>query len=127
MAERFALASGPSPGGASHIIHHASDDSDFIDGRDVIKGVVSHLLAHMVDAYPREGRIDFTNREIRLSRSLRLPNIKDNLETRLLLLQRRLDEKVLPARLLRTGRGQIRLVLHGVPILRTEGAFLPLG
>ncbi|MEW5421603.1 pyridoxamine 5'-phosphate oxidase family protein [Amorphus sp. 3PC139-8] len=103
-----------------HVDHHAFDDSVFIDGSYVIKGVAGRLLVHMLEAYLREGRTDFTNREIRLSRELRLPEFKDNLETRLLLLQRRLDERSLPVRLSRQGRGQIRLVLYGAPALRNR-------
>ncbi|SJZ94781.1 pyridoxamine 5'-phosphate oxidase family protein [Consotaella salsifontis] len=103
---------------AFRVDHHAFDDSVFIDGSYVIKGVAGRLLVHMLDAYVSDGRTDFTNREIRLSRDLKLPEFKDNLETRLLLLQRRLDERSLPVRLLRQGRGQIRLVLDGAPVLR---------
>lgn len=100
---------------AIHVIHHQYDDSVFIDSAYVIKGVAGRLLAYMLDAYINEGRSDFTNREIRLAQTLRLPDIKDNLETRLLLLRRRLDEKNLPVRLIHTGRGQVRLAIDGIP------------
>ncbi|MCF1503787.1 pyridoxamine 5'-phosphate oxidase family protein [Afifella sp. H1R] len=106
------------PEATFQVDHHAFDDSVFIDGRYVIKGVAGRVLVHLLDAYLRETRTDFSNREIRLARDLRLPDYKDNLETRLLLLQRRLDERALPVRLLRQGRGQIRLVLKGQPVLR---------
>lgn len=104
------------------VVHHAFDDSLFIDGAYVIKGVAGRLLMHMLEASLRDGCTDFTNRALRLSRSLRLPDFKDNLETRLLLLQRRLDERALPVRLLRPGQGRIRLVLEGVPVLETTGS-----
>jgi adenylate cyclase len=54
---------------------------------------------------------------MRLSDELRLPDLKDNLETWLLLLRRRLEEKAAPIRLLQTGRGKLRLQLAGPAVL----------
>lgn len=102
--------------------YFAHDDSLFIDGDYLIKGVAGRLLAHVLAAHVRDGRRDFTNREIRLEPSLRLPGLKDNLETRLILLRRRLEEKGAPVRLDRPGRGQIRLELDGVPALEIVDA-----
>jgi adenylate cyclase len=85
----------------------------FIDNEYVIKGVPGRLLVHLLRLHLREGRADFTNREMRLSDELRLPDLKDNLETRLLLLRRRLEEKAAPIRLRRTGRGKLRLEIAG--------------
>ncbi|MDI6837438.1 MAG: GAF domain-containing protein [Rhizobiaceae bacterium] len=95
------------------VAHHPFDDSVFINGNYVIKGVAGRLLVHMLGQYIDGGRREFTNREIRLDTSLRLPDYKDNLETRLLLLRRRLDEKHLPIRLLQLGRGKIGLAVEG--------------
>jgi adenylate cyclase len=106
---------------AIHVIHHQYDDSVFIDNAYVIKGVAGRLLAYMLSAYIDEGRTDFTNREIRLADALRLPDIKDNLETRLLLLRRRLNEKNLQIRLIHTGRGQVRLAIDGIPTISHTG------
>jgi adenylate cyclase len=99
------------------VVHYAYDDSIFIDNEYLIKGVPGRLLMHLLRIHQREGRTEFTNREIRLSEDLRLPDIKDNLETRLLLLRRRLDEKAAPVQLLRTGRGRIRLEVAGRAVL----------
>ena len=98
-----------------HIVHHRFDDSVFIDNIYIIKGVAGRLLAFMLEVYRRDGRTEFTNREIRLSGSIRLPEIKDNLETRLLLLRRRLEEKAARVRLVHSGRGQVRLEIDGKP------------
>lgn len=95
------------------ITSHGFDDSVFINDEYVIKGLAGRLLVYLVERASQEGRADFTNREIRLNPALRLPEFKDNLETRLLLLQRRLDERNLPVRLRRSERGRMRLELQG--------------
>jgi len=102
------------------VVHHDYDDSVFIDGEYLIKGVSGRLLVHILRLHLREGRADFTNREMRLSHELRLPDFKDNLETRLLLLRRRLEEKAAPIRLKRTGRGRLKLELAGPALLESR-------
>jgi adenylate cyclase len=114
--------SGPSAGRPFNVVHHAYDDSVFIDNEYLIKGVPGRLLVHLLGLHLQEGRAEFTNREMRLSDKLRLPDFKDNLETRLLLLRRRLEEKAAPIRLVRTGRGRLRLELAGPTLLETVRA-----
>lgn len=94
--------------------HCADDDSVFIDDRYVIKGLSGRILHRLIDVFVQDGRADFSNKELRADATLRLSTLRDNLETRLLLLRRRLDDRGAPIRLLRTGRGQLRLEVDGV-------------
>lgn len=91
------------------------DGGVFIDNEYVIRGVPGRLLHYFVRFYAQAGRTVFSNREIRRDKSLNLPDFKDNLETRLILLRRRLEERGGPVRLERPGRGQIRLAIYGKP------------
>jgi adenylate cyclase len=99
----------PSTGGTSTIKHYQSDDSLFVDDLYLIKGIAGRILWKLLRIYDSEQRVQFTNREIRLDASLQLPDIRDNLEARLILLRRRLADKSEVVRLIPDGRGRFRL------------------
>lgn len=103
----------PATGREIRVAHHRFDDSVFVDGVYIVKGVAGALLRLMLEWHLGEGRSEFTNREMRLAAGARMPEIKDNLETRLLLLRRRLEEKQAPIRIVRVDRGRVRLVAEG--------------
>lgn len=112
----------PQPAGRSiRITHHRMDDSVFIDDAYIVKGVAGALLRLMLEWHLGEARTEFTNREMRLAIGGRMPEIKDNLETRLLLLRRRLEEKQAPVRIVRVGRGRVRLEAEGPLVLDLAG------
>jgi predicted pyridoxine 5'-phosphate oxidase superfamily flavin-nucleotide-binding protein len=95
----------------THVRFFPIDGSTFLDGDYVIKGVAGRLLWSLLHQYDSEGRTEFTNREVRLDPTLDLPDFRDNFESRLILLKRRLDERGAPIRIEKTGRGRFRLAV----------------
>lgn len=98
---------------STHVRFFAVDGSTFLGGDYLIKGVAGRILWSLLGQYSRERRVQFTNKEIRLDPSLELPEFRDNLDSRLILLKRRLDEREAPIRIEKTGRGSFRLVVDG--------------
>ena len=93
--------------------YFAVDGSIFLDGDYLIRGVAGRILWSLLEQHLADGRIDFTNKEIRLDPRLELPGFRDNLDTRLILLKRRLNERGASIRLEKTGRGRFRLLVEG--------------
>jgi len=103
------------------IHHHAHTDSVFLGSDYLIKGVAGAILWRLVRDWVERGRQDFSNRELRMDTSLGLPDVTDNLEARLILLQKRLVERNAPLRLVKTGRGRFRLQVD-TPLLLVSQA-----
>ncbi len=93
--------------------HHATTGSTFVNGRYLIRGVAGAILWKMVREASSSGRHEFCNRELRLDPSLGLPDVVDNLETRLLMLRRRLAEHQAPLQIDKIGRGCVALRWQG--------------
>jgi hypothetical protein len=120
--EARAPATAAPPGGAAVTVRrYAFDDSVFIDDDYLIKGVAGAILWKLVSEHARSGRVDYSNRELRLDPALRLPDVADNLEARLILLARRLAERCDFLGIEKTGRGRFRLRV-GRPLKLVETA-----
>ncbi|MBX3582459.1 MAG: GAF domain-containing protein [Rhizobiaceae bacterium] len=96
--------------------HYQVDDSIFLDHDYLIRGVAGAIFWKLACEYVRNGRGEFSNRELRLDPALRLPEYAENLEARLVLLQRRLCERS-TIRMERCGRGRFRFVVPGTLVL----------
>lgn len=101
---------------------YAEDDSVFVGPTYVIKGVAGLVLRSMLEDHAETGRVEFTNKELRLAHADQLPWVKDNLESRLILLRRRLEEKQVGIRLRPAGRGRLLLDVEGQLALAVEAA-----
>ena len=110
--EPVATAPAPQPSGTPLAVRYfAHDHSVFVDNDYLIKGVAGSILWTLLNDYAASGRRDFCNRELRRDPRLPLPDVGDNLETRLILLARRLAERCPAIALAKTGRGRFRLEL----------------
>jgi len=103
------------------IEYYGANHSIFIDHDYLIKGVAGAILWRILQRYLQEGRQEFSNRELRLDSSLGLPELADNLESRLVLLQKRLCQRSPDIAIEKTGRGRFRLCLQR-PIRLSTGS-----
>lgn len=115
--EGAAIDAGDGAVPAVRVRHYLEDGSTFLDDEYLVRGVPGRLLWKLLTEATTEGRHDFTNREVRLDPALELPAHRDNFESRLILLTRRLQERHAPVRIEKTGRGRFRLVFTAPVVL----------
>lgn len=100
--------------------HFRANDSVFLDDEYLIKGVAGAILWALLTDFQERGRTTFTNKGLRVDSRIRLPGVGDNLEARLVLLQRRLEERAAGIRIGKTGRGRFALIVER-PLVLADG------
>ena len=98
-------------GGGVTVRYYAVDQSVFVDHDYLIKGVAGAILWRLLQEFQATRRTDFALRELRVDPALRLPAHAENLDARMILLRRRLEERQSCLRIEKAGRGRFRLVV----------------
>jgi len=102
----------PQPCAAAKTLRYfAGEECVFVGDEYLVRNVPGKILWTLLRAHEQTGRTTFTNRELRLDPFIGLPALRDNLESRLVLLRKRLEEKCPEIRLVPTGRGRFQLQL----------------
>jgi uncharacterized protein YigA (DUF484 family) len=112
----------PLPGAPLTVRYYLANSSVFLGEDYLIKGVAGAIFWRLLSLHVEERRSEFSNRELRIDPTLKLPELDDNLEARLILLQRRLAERSHDILLEKIGRGRLRLLLKRPVLLQQIAA-----
>jgi adenylate cyclase len=104
-------APAPAPRNAKRLelAFYAADEVILVDGEYLVRSLPAKILWKILTERDRHGRSEFTNRELRLDKSLAMPAYKDNLESRLILLRKRLEQRCPELRIVPSARGRFTL------------------
>lgn len=102
-------------------VYFRNDETIFLGDEYLVRNVPAKIFWKILNQHQREGRSEFSNRELRMDPSLGLPGYKDNLESRLILLRKRLAEKCPWVKMVPVRRGRFALeVATAVELVERE-------